>query len=181
MPPGLESGPPHRVGDIMKGIVGLWILLGTGIAYADMPAPTSASAAVSVVVPAPATKPAHSCAEIKAFKSKLHKLIDAALKYPQQLLERPATGVTSIAYDYLDGQVEDVHITMASGDEMLDRAALNAVKNADYGSVTRGLTGQTLHDVVIIVYDNTGQVDQVEQENRARHQQHLDHDQDCGA
>lgn len=181
MQPGLESGPPHRLGDIMKGIFGLWVLLSTGIAYADIPAPTSAPVAVSAIIPAPAPKPAHSCAEIKAFKDKLHRLIDAALKYPQQLLERPATGVTSIAYDYLDGRVEDVHITMASGDAMLDRAALNAVKNADYGAVAHGLTGQTLHDVVIIVYDNTGQVDQVEQENRARHQQHLDHDQDCGS
>lgn len=181
MQPGLESGPPHRLGDIMKGIFGLWVLLSTDIAYADIPAPTSAPVAVSAIIPAPAPSPAHSCAEIKAFKDKLHRLIDAALKYPQQLLERPATGVTSIAYDYLDGRVEDVHITMASGDAMLDRAALNAVKNADYGAVAQGLTGQTLHDVVIIVYDNTGQVDQVEQENRARHQQHLDHDQDCAS
>ena len=159
------------------------------VAYADSPAGTTAAApivvsvpaAVSIAFPAPAPKPAHSCAEIKAFKAKLHRLIDAALKYPQQLLERPATGVTSVAYDYLDGRVEDVHITMASGDAMLDRAALNAVKNADYRKVAEGITGQTLHDVVIIVYDNTGQVDLEAQENRTRHQQHLDKDQGCGA
>lgn len=137
-------------------------------------------AAVSAATPAPVPKPARSCAEIKAFKGKLHKLIDAALKYPPQLLERPATGVTSVAYDYLDGRVERVHITMGSGDAMLDRAALNAVRNADYGSVAQGFTHQMLHDVVIIVYDNTGQVDLEAQENRTRHQQHLDRDQDCG-
>ena len=165
----------------MKGTFGLWILLSTGAAYADAPVPTSAPVAVSVPIPAAAPKPAYSCAELRAFKAKLHKLIDAALKYPQQLLERPATGVTSVAYDYQDGRVDNVHITMASGDAMLDRAALNAVKNVDYGRVAQGLAGQSVHDVVIIVYDNTGQLDQAEQENRTRHQQHLDQDQDCGA
>lgn len=165
----------------MKGIFGLWILLSAGTAYADVPAAASVPAAVSAAITAPVTRPAHSCAEIKAFKAKLHKLIDAALKYPQELQFRPATGVTSVAYEYWDGRVDDVRITMGSGDAMLDRAALNAVKNADYGIVAHGFSGQSLHDVVIIVYDNTGQVDQAEQENHARHQQHLDQDPDCGA
>lgn len=165
----------------MKSIFGLWILLSAGAVYAAVPAATSAPIAVSAAVPPATSRRAHNCAEIRAFKVKLHKLIDAALKYPQQLLERPATGVTSVAYDYQDGRVDNVHITMASGDAMLDRAALNAVKNADYGIVAHGFSGQSLHDVVIIVYDNTGQVDQAEQENHARHQQHLDQDPDCGA
>ena len=106
-----------------------------------------------------ATLPVHSCAEIKAFKDKLHKAIDAALKYPRMLSLHPLVGVTSVAYDYVDGGVEDVHITMYSGEADLDRIALAAVKNADVASITPRIDDERIHDVVIIIYDNTGDPD----------------------
>ncbi|MFI4968533.1 MAG: hypothetical protein ACHQAU_07360 [Gammaproteobacteria bacterium] len=103
--------------------------------------------------------PAHSCAEVKAFKDKLHKAIDTALKYPRVLSLHPMVGVTSIAYDYVSGGVEDVHITMWSGEADLDRIALAAVKDADYSSITPRIDDERIHDVVIIIYDNTGDPD----------------------
>lgn len=157
----------------MKGLLGLSLLLVVGGATADVPAATTAPR------PDVASPPRYRCAEIKEFKDTLHKLINAALRYPQALLYRPVTGVTSVAYKYRDGHVLDVRIIMASGDPILDRSALNAVKNADYASVANVLVGQTLHDVVIVVYDNTGEVDQAEQENRARKGQQKQADQDC--
>lgn len=103
--------------------------------------------------------PAHSCAELKAFKDAMHKAINDALKYPHELVKHPTTGVTSVAYDYADGQVSNVRITMFSGDEMLDRVALTAVKDADYASISPRIDDQTIHDLVIIVFDNTGELD----------------------
>lgn len=119
---------------------------------ADAPPPAT-QAAASVATPA------HSCAEIKAFKDKLHKAIDTALKYPRMLALHPLVGVTSIAYDYVDGSVEDAHITMWSGEADLDRIALAAVKNADVASITPRIDDERIHDVVIIIYDNTGDPD----------------------
>ena len=71
----------------------------------------------------------------------------------------PMVGVTSIAYDYVSGGVEDVHITMWSGEADLDRIALAAVKDADYSSITPRIDDERIHDVVIIIYDNTGDPD----------------------
>ena len=121
-------------------------------ALADVP-PSATQAPVVAAVPA------HSCAEIKALKGKLHKAIDAALKYPRMLSLHPLVGVTSVAYDYADGGLEDVHITMYSGEADLDRIALSAVKNADVASITPRIDDERIHDVVIIIYDNTGDPD----------------------
>src|SRR5690348_11322868 len=63
------------------------------------------------------TAPAHSCAEVKAFKDRLHKAINDALKYPHAMSLHPVVGVTNIAYDYFDGKPRNVRITMRSGDE----------------------------------------------------------------
>lgn len=121
-------------------------------ALADAPPPVTQA-------PATVAAPAHSCAEIKALKDKLHKAIDAALKYPRVLSLHPMVGVTSVAYDYADGSVEDAHITMWSGEADLDRIALAAVKNADVAGITPRIDDERIHDVVIIIYDNTGDPD----------------------
>jgi outer membrane biosynthesis protein TonB len=121
-------------------------------ALADVP-PSVTQAAT------PVATPVHSCAEIRAFKDKLHKAIDAALKYPRTLSLHPLVGVTSIAYDYADGNIEDAHITMWSGEADLDRLALAAVKNADVAGITPRIDDERIHDVVIIIYDNTGDPD----------------------
>lgn len=100
-----------------------------------------------------------SCEEIKAFKSKMHAAVDDALKYPADLKFEPAAGVTIVTYDYEDGHTLNPHITQWSGDGRLDRAALNAVKNADFASITPGIGRQHIHDAVIIVFDNSANID----------------------
>jgi outer membrane biosynthesis protein TonB len=120
-------------------------------AFADLPSmqqPDGATAA-----------PAHTCQELKAFKDQLHKAIDAALKYPHVLSLHPLVGVTSVTYDYANGSVDNVRITMFSGEADLDRIALAAVKNADYAAITPRIDDERIHDVVIIIYDNTGDPD----------------------
>lgn len=96
----------------------------------------------------------------------MHAAVDTALKYPAELKFRPASGVTIVTYDYQDGRTEDAHITQWSGDGRLDRAALNAVKDADFASITPGIGHKRIHDAVIIVFDNSANVDK----NVAEHQ-----------
>ena len=96
-----------------------------------------------------------SCQEIKAFKDKLHVAINAALRYPAELSFQVTQGVTIVGFDYQDGKVSEVHITQPSNDGRLDRTAVNAVKNANYASITPGIGPVKLHDSVIIVFDNS--------------------------
>lgn len=135
---------------LLRGLplLGFWLCLPV---FADVPAmqQPDASAAAS----------AHSCQELKAFKDRLHEAIDAALKYPHALALHPLVGVTSVAYDYVDGGVDNVHVTMSSGEADLDRIALAAVKEADYAAITPRIDDERIHDVVIIIYDNTGDPD----------------------
>lgn len=85
----------------------------------------------------------------------MHAAVNAALKYPAELKFMPAAGVTFVAYEYQDGRTENVHITQSSGDHMLDRAAVAAVKNADFTSITPNISHWRIQDVVIIIFDNS--------------------------
>lgn len=148
-------------------------------ALADAPAAATQAAAATVLPipasaiapPAAAPPPAHSCAEIKAFKNRLHKAIDAALKYPHAMSMHPVVGVTNIAYQYFDGKVRNVRITMHSGDEMLDRTALAAVTDADYASISPRIDDEPVDDLVIIIFDNTGETDHEPMKKKAKAQQ----------
>jgi TonB family protein len=118
-------------------------------AYADIPAASTTPA------PSATTAPMHPCSEMKAFKDRLHQVITDALRYPHALALHPVVGVTNVSYDYFAGQVSNVRISMASGDKMLDRVAVAAVKSADYSSIRPRIDDQLIHDVVIVIYDNT--------------------------
>ena len=128
------------------------------------------AAAIGAPAASPAA-PAHSCAEIKAFKDRLHKAINDALKYPHAMSMHPVVGVTSIAYEYFDGKPRDVRITMKSGDEMLDRTALEAVTGADYASISPRIDDEHIQDLVIIIFDNTGELDHEPMKKKAKAQQ----------
>lgn len=85
----------------------------------------------------------------------MHKAIDAALRYPAALSFHYTQGVTIVGYDYQDGKVSAVHVTQESNDSRLDRAAMKAVQDADYASITPGIGPLKFHDSVIIVFDNS--------------------------
>ena len=106
-----------------------------------------------------------------AFKDRLHKAIDAALKYPHTLSQHPVVGVTNISYEYYDGRVRNVRISMYSGDKTLDRVALAAVKQADYASIPSPIDDEPIDDLVIIIFDNTGESDHAPTNKKAQDQQ----------
>lgn len=171
----------------MKLLSGLSVLLVSSLCLevlADVPAVTTPAPVIPA--PASATQPpaaapatqAHSCAEIKAFKDGLHKAINDALRYPHAVAQHPVVGVTNIAYEYFDGKVRDARITMRSGNAMLDRTALAAVKGADYASISPRIDDEPIKDLVIIIFDNTGDMDHEPMKQKAKADQ--DAAEDCG-
>ena len=154
--------------------------------FADDPAPAvQAAPAVATrateVRPIPAsaidapaaapTTPVHSCTEVKAFKDRLHKAINDALKYPHAMSLHPVVGVTNIAYEYFDGKPRNVRITMHSGDATLDRTALAAVTEADYAAISPRIDDMPIQDLVIIIFDNTGETDHEPMKKKAKAEQ----------
>lgn len=107
----------------------------------------------------PATAAADSCYALAAFKKKIHDAIDAALKYPAKMAFSSAKGITTIEYDYLNGYVTNIWIRDSSGDSVLDRAAVTAVKHADYASIQPAIHNKLIHDRVFIIFDNTAILD----------------------
>lgn len=121
-------------------------------------AATTATAQTSVAVPMPSeTTKGKVCSQLEVLRATVHRAIYAALKYPAEARYYASTGVTAISYVYLDGHVDDIHIATPSGDRMLDRVALNAVKRADYPP-SGGFAGKPIHDVVYVIFDNTGRL-----------------------
>ena len=168
----------------------IWLLLSICMVtpvLADTPpqattAAVPAPATVAVTPPAPASvtsaAPAlPTCQDIKAFKEKLHAVINAALRYPAELSFYPAQGVTIVGYDYQDGKVSGVRVTQASNDGRLDRTALRAVENADYASIKPGIGSLKLHDSVIIVFDNSANSEKNVAEQKRQQEPGQD---DCG-
>ncbi len=78
-----------------------------------------------------------------------------ALKYPANTAFYAATGITTIRFDYLNGRVNDVHMTVSSGNGILDRAALRAVKNAQYPPASDNFHDKTITDIIYFIFDNS--------------------------
>ena len=143
---------------VLSSFISMAVMADTPPVQATAAAAVAAAPAATQVAPASATAaaPLPTCQELKAFKDKLHMAIDAALKFPAELSFYPSIGVAIVGYDYQDGKVSGVHITQKSNDGRIDRAALRAVQNADYASITPGIGSLKLHDSVIVVFDNSG-------------------------
>jgi protein TonB len=91
-------------------------------------------------------------------RGRLHQAIYAALRYPAQTAYYAATGVTAIEYNFVSGHAVDVRIADSSGDKLLDRVAVSAVKDAKYPTPDPDSASRTIHDVVYIIFDNTGRL-----------------------
>jgi TonB family protein len=100
-------------------------------------------------------QPSIRCSALDTLKTKIHLAIYNALKYPASTSFYAATGVTTIKYDYLNGHVNNIHMRESSGNAILDRTALKAVKNAHYPPASGILHDKKISDVVYIVYDNS--------------------------
>ncbi len=110
---------------------------------AARPKPSPASASAPVI---PQTPPALVTASVRAnFEAALHDAIQAALRYPAAaLLMRLGDSTVVVAFRYYNGHVGAVHIAKSCGIPMLDRAALQAVRTAQYPQTPAVLMGRHL-------------------------------------
>jgi len=95
--------------------------------------------------PQPPAPPAPDVASIKAtFEAKLRSAIQAAVRYPQAARMMQLTGKTLVGFDFRDGAVSHLRVVTSSGADLLDHAALEAVRNAPYPATPKELQGKNM-------------------------------------
>jgi protein TonB len=93
----------------------------------------------------PPAPPAPDLASIKAsFEAELRSAIQAAVRYPQAARMMQLTGKTLVGFDFRDGTVSQIRVLQSSGADLLDQAALDAVRNAPYPPTPKALQGKTM-------------------------------------
>ncbi|MDE2234360.1 MAG: TonB family protein [Gammaproteobacteria bacterium] len=135
----------------MKNSIPVMSLL-AALLTACIPAVVHAGAPASV---AAADQQRAACGSLQMLKAKIHMAIYSALKYPASMAFFAARGITTVKYVYRDGQAGDVRVSESSGNRILDRAALRAVREAKYPSAPAAFHGIKIPDVVYFVFDNS--------------------------
>jgi periplasmic protein TonB len=107
-------------------------------------APTTAAAHTS--------KPA-SGSPTPSFEGAMRAAIQAALRYPEAARMAGMSGRTRVAFRYRDGVVSDMTVVVSSGVGMLDRAALAAVRDANYPKPEPAFVGKTLSEQLWVTFN----------------------------
>ena len=95
--------------------------------------------------PPPPAPPAPDLASIKAdFEAQLRSAIQAAVHYPTAARLMRLTGKTLVAFTYRDGQISGVRVVTSGGSDLLDSAAMDAVRSAPYPATPTQLQGQSM-------------------------------------
>lgn len=117
------------------------------------PAPVAdTKPAMPVAPPAPPAPPppqpvapAPDVASIRdAFAAALRSAIQAAVRYPSAARMMQLTGEAEIAFAYRNGTVTDVRVVQSAGSELLDRAAMAAVRDAVLPITPKTLLGRSM-------------------------------------
>ncbi len=107
--------------------------------------PTMPVAAPTPPAPPPPAPPAPDVASIKAtFEAELRSAIQAAVRYPQAAKLMQLTGKTLVSFDFRDGAVSHLRVLTSSGADLLDHAALDAVRNASFPATPKPLQGKSM-------------------------------------
>jgi periplasmic protein TonB len=104
------------------------------------PPPPPAAAA------APAAPPA-------SFEGELRAAIQAALRYPESARMAGMSGRTRVGFRYRDGLASDVTVLVSSGSDLLDRAAVAAVRDAAYPKPAPAFVGKTLPEQIWVTFN----------------------------
>jgi TonB family protein len=107
------------------------------------PAAPSVSAAPSPVA-APAAHAAPSPADVAGLKLHIRDAVRAATLYPAVARQMHREGRAQVAFAYVDGAVRDIALIQSSRSNLLDEAALAAVRRATYPRPPAGLEGVRL-------------------------------------
>jgi periplasmic protein TonB len=104
----------------------------------------------------PSAPPAHAPAAggpTPSFEGAMRAAIQAALRYPESARMAGMSGRTRVAFQYRDGAVSNLSVVISSGIGVLDRAALAAVRDADYPKPEPGFVGKTLSEQLWVTFD----------------------------
>ncbi|WP_321817712.1 MULTISPECIES: TonB family protein [unclassified Paraburkholderia] len=113
-------------------------------APAPAPAPTAAEPAPVTHAPVQPATAAAPAGPGPNFAGKLRAAIQAALHYPESARMSGVAGRTRVAFTYRDGVVSEARVVVSSGVALLDRAALAAVRDADYPKSEPAFAGKAL-------------------------------------
>ncbi len=81
---------------------------------------------------------------VAALERQIDEAVNAAKSYPPAAQHLRMQGRSQISFSYRDGVVTNVALTRSSNADMLDRAALNAVRRAAYPAAPPALTHHPL-------------------------------------
>lgn len=113
------------------------------------PKPVSKPAKVVPVQKAPPPQPVQAMSaspdEMALFAAKIKAAVQAAVRYPPAAHMLHRQGQARVAFDYQDGKVSNPRLVQSSGFPMLDRAAVAAVRDAQYPMPIPKLLHHLLH------------------------------------
>jgi hypothetical protein len=91
-----------------------------------------------------------------SFQDSICAAIDYARVYPKEALLEGARGITTVAFDYLDGKASNISVVHSSNDHYLDKASLGAVSKASLPLPPSVYAGKTLHMEMVFCYSLNG-------------------------
>jgi protein TonB len=101
--------------------------------------------------PPPPPQVSAAAASVKdTFEAKLHEAVQAATQYPAAARMMRLSGRPRVGFVYRDGQISNVRLVQSCGRDVLDQAALSAVRNAVYPPPPPDLAGHEL-DLTVTV------------------------------
>ena len=113
------------------------------------PSPQPAAKPAMPVAPPPPPPPApvahpDLAATRLSFEGALREAIQAAVRFPEAARLMHVGGRVLVSFDFLDGKVSQVRVAQSSGVDMLDTAALAAVREAPYPPTPAALASQSM-------------------------------------
>jgi len=106
--------------------------------------PVTPAASPQTQAAAPAAHPAHSPGEVAGLELRIREAVRAAAAYPAVARQMRREGRAQIGFAYIDGAVQEIALIHSSRSDLLDEAALTAVRKATYPLPPPGMTGVRL-------------------------------------
>lgn len=88
----------------------------------------------------------------EAFQYSVYASIDRQKVYPKDPIIAGATGNTTVGFDYLDGQANNIAMTISSKNKDLDRSSVGAVMKATLPSAPEVYAGKSMHMEAVFCY-----------------------------
>jgi len=111
--------------------------------------------------PQPAAPPAPTGGQVDAFSAAIKRALQAHANeiYPQAAQMAHESGEPMLTFTYLNGVVTDITLARSSGFPLLDQAALEDARIANYPPPPQGFAGRTYHITVGVSFILTAPTD----------------------